>query len=103
MTKKPQPRTGGICRDIPIKQPETWIPYQLANSSAVQIVLYDTRGIAIRHLALGHQPAGYYTTRNRAVYWDGCNDLGERVATGVYFYQLQTDNMSLLRKMVILK
>ena len=83
--------------------PETWIPYQLANSTDVQIVLYDTRGIAIRHLALGYQPAGYYTTRNRAAYWDGRNDLGEHVATGVYFYQLQADNMSLLRKMVILK
>ena len=83
--------------------PETWIPYQLANSSDVQIVLYNTRGIAIRRLALGHQPAGYYTTRSRAAYWDGRNNLGERVATGVYFYQLQTDNLSLLRKMVILK
>ena len=83
--------------------PETWIPYQLASSSDVQIVLYDTRGIAIRRLALGHQPAGYYTTRNRAAYWDGRNDLGERVATGVYFYQLITDKHSLLRKMVILK
>ena len=83
--------------------PETWIPYQLANSSDVQIVIYDTRGITIRRLALGHQPAGYYTTRSQAAYWDGRNDLGERVATGVYFYQLQTDDMSLLRKMVILK
>ena len=83
--------------------PETWIPYQLANSSDVQIVIYDTRGIAIQRLALGYQPEGYYTTRSRAAYWDGRNDLGERVATGVYFYQLQADNMSLLRKMVILK
>ena len=83
--------------------PETWIPYQLANPNKVQIVLYDTRGIAIRHLTLGHQPAGYYTTRNQAAYWDGRNNLGEHVATGVYFYQLQADNMSLLRKMVILK
>ena len=83
--------------------PETWIPYQLANSSDVQILIYDTRGIAIRRLALGHQSKGYYTTRSRAAYWDGRNDLGERVATGVYFYQLQTDDMSLMRKMVILK
>ena len=83
--------------------PETWIPYQLANPSNVQVVIYNTHGIVIRHLALGHQPAGYYTTRNRAAYWDGRNNLGERVATGVYFYQLQADNMSLLRKMVILK
>ena len=83
--------------------PETWIPYQLANSSDVQIVIYDTRGTTIRHLALGHQLTGYYTTRDRAAYWDGRNGLGERVATGVYFYQLQADNLSLLRKMVILK
>ena len=83
--------------------PETWIPYQLASSSDVQIIIYDTRGTTIRRLALGHQLAGYYTTHGRAVHWDGRNDLGERVATGVYFYQLQADNLSLLRKMVILK
>ena len=83
--------------------PETWIPYQLASSSDVQIVIYDTRGTTIRHLALGHQPAGNYITRDRAAYWDGRNGLGERVVTGVYFYQLQADNLSLLRKMVILK
>ena len=83
--------------------PETWIPYQLANPSDVQIVIYDTRGIAIRNLTLGHQSEGYYTTRSRAAYWDGRNDLGEHVATGVYFYQLQAADMSLLRKMVILK
>ena len=83
--------------------PETWIPYQLANPSDVQIVIYDTRGIIIRRLALGYQAEGYYTTRSRAAYWDGRNDLGESVATGVYFYQLQTDNISPLRKMVILK
>ena len=83
--------------------PETWIPYQLANSSDVQIVIYDTRGITIRSLALGYQPEGYYTTHSRAAYWDGRNNLGERVATGVYFYQLQTGDMSPLRKMVILK
>ena len=83
--------------------PETWIPYQLAHSSDVQIVIYDTRGTAIRHFTLGHQPAGYYTTRARAAYWDGRNGLGERVATGVYFYQLQADDASFLRKMVILK
>ena len=83
--------------------PETWIPYQLASSTDVQIVIYDTRGTTIRHLALGHQTAGNYITRDRAAYWDGRNGLGERVVTGIYFYQLQADNLSLLRKMVILK
>ncbi|MDE0467163.1 MAG: dockerin type I domain-containing protein [Candidatus Poribacteria bacterium] len=83
--------------------PETWIPYQLTDSSDVQILIYDTKGTVVRHLELGHQPAGYYTSRNRAAYWDGRNTLGERVASGIYFYQLQVDDLSLLRKMIILK
>ena len=83
--------------------PETWIPYQLANASDVQITIYDAKGAVVRTLELGHQAAGYYTDRNRAAYWDGRNGLGENVASGVYFYQLQTDNVSHLRKMVILK
>ncbi len=83
--------------------PETWIPYQLASESNVQITIYDTRGMLIRTLALGHQSAGYYTGRNRAAYWDGRNGLGEGVASGVYFYQLQTDETSLIRRMVVLK
>ena len=83
--------------------PETWIPYHLANDTDVQILIYDINGALVRQLDLGHQRAGYYTNRSRAAYWDGTNDFGERVATGIYFYQLQADNMSLLRKMVILK
>lgn len=83
--------------------PETWIPYQLARESDVKITIYDMRGVLVRTLALGHQPAGYYTGRSRAAYWDGQNGLGETVASGVYFYRLQTDETSLMRKMVILK
>ena len=83
--------------------PETWIPYQLAKSSDVKITIYDARGIVVRRLELGHQPAGHYKDRSRAAYWDGRNDLGEPVASGVYFYQLETDDVSLLRKMVTLK
>ena len=83
--------------------PETWIPYQLANPSDVVISIYDGRGQVVRRLALGHQRAGYYTNRSRAAHWDGCNDMGERVASGVYFYHLRADTLSLLRKMVILK
>ena len=83
--------------------PETWIPYHLAESTAVRINIYDAQGILIRVLTVGHQSAGYYTSRSRAAYWDGRNALGERVASGIYFYQLQTDELSPLRKMVILK
>ncbi len=83
--------------------PETWIPYQLANASDVQISIYDMKGIVVRTLLLGHQSAGFYMGRSRAAYWDGRNGLGERVASGVYFYQLKTDEISSMRKMVILK
>ena len=83
--------------------PETWIPYQLAKDSNVTITIYNTQGVFVCRLPLGFQSAGFYTNRNRAAYWDGHNALGERVASGVYFYQLQTDNVSLLRKMLILK
>ncbi len=83
--------------------PETWIPYHLSNPSEVTITIYDTRGTVVWRLELGHQREGYYTNRSRSAYWDGRNAVGEHVASGVYFYQLQADHLSLLRKMVILK
>ena len=83
--------------------PETWIPYELATDTNVRLTIYNTQGVVIRTLELGHQSAGYYTGRDRAAYWDGRNALSEQVASGMYFYQLETDEMSLLRKMVILK
>ena len=83
--------------------PETWIPYELADGTDVRILIYDAKGSLIRNLKLGYQPEGYYTDRNRAAYWDGRNALGERVASGIYFYQLQTNKASALRKMLIVK
>ena len=83
--------------------PETWIPYELATDTHVRLTIYNTQGVVIRSLQFGHQSAGYYTGRDRAAYWDGRNALGEQVASGLYFYQLETDEMSLMRKMVILK
>ena len=83
--------------------PETWIPYQLAESADVTLTIYDMNGQLIRRLALGHQPAGMYQNRSRAVYWDGRNQLGESVASGLYFYTLTADEFSATRKMLILK
>ncbi|MCG8623707.1 MAG: dockerin type I domain-containing protein, partial [Proteobacteria bacterium] len=74
--------------------PETWIPYELATDTTVKITIYNTQGVVIRTLELGHQSAGYYTGRDRAAYWDGRNAFGEQVASGVYFYQFETDEMS---------
>ncbi len=72
--------------------PETWIPYQLAEPAEVTLTIYAVNGTVVRRLALGHQPAGIYQTRTRAAYWDGKNDLGEPVASGVYFYTLSTES-----------
>ena len=83
--------------------PETWIPYELATDTEVRITIYNAQGVVIRTLHLGQQSAGYYTDRERAAYWDGRNALGEQVASGIYFYQFETDEMSSMRKMVILK
>lgn len=83
--------------------PETWIPYKLANPSHVQITIYDTQGSVVRKLDLGHQPVGLYQTRSRAAYWDGTNNLGETVASGLYFYTLTAGDFTATRKMHILK
>ena len=83
--------------------PETWIPYQLAKDADVTLTIYAVDGQVVRTLALGHQPAGMYHNRSRAAYWDGKNELGESVGSGIYFYQLQASNLSLLRKMLLLK
>ena len=83
--------------------PETWIPYHLAHPADVTLTIYDAKGVLVRRLDLGHQPAGYYTNRSKAAYWDGRNESGESVASGVYFYQLRAGDYRALRRMVILK
>ena len=81
--------------------PETWIPYELATDSDVRIAIFDVHGAIVRRLHLGHQRAGYYAEKDRAVYWDGRNGFGERVASGLYFYTLTTSGFSATRKMLI--
>ena len=83
--------------------PETWIPYQLATSAEVTLIIYDMNGQLVRRLAVGHQAAGMYQSRSRAVYWDGRNQLGESVASGLYFYSLTAGEFTATRKMLILK
>ena len=83
--------------------PETWIPYRLAKGSDVQLRIYDTQGRLVRHLDLEHQTAGVYQTRSRAAYWDGRNEMGESVASGLYFYTLTAGDFSATRRMLILK
>ena len=83
--------------------PETWIPYQLAQPTEVTLHIYAVNGALIRALALGHRPAGVYHTKNREAYWDGRNEQGEKVANGVYFYTLSAGDFTATRKMLIRK
>ncbi len=83
--------------------PETWIPYQLAKSADVTLTIYNMRGVVVRELALGYKSAGYYTSKNRAAYWDGRNNLGEKVAAGVYFSTFKAGDYTATRKMMIRK
>ena len=83
--------------------PETWIPYQLAANADVTLMIYAVDGKLVRKLDLGHKPVGIYQSRTRAAYWDGKNESGEPVASGVYFYTLSVGNFKASRKMVIRK
>ncbi len=83
--------------------PDTWIPYQLSEVSTVTVKIYDVSGHLIRTIDVGHKPVGYYLTRQRAVYWDGQNENGESVSSGVYFYTLNTDTYTQTRRMIIVK
>ena len=83
--------------------PETWIPYQLAKAAEVTFTIYDMNGQRVRTLAVGHQPAGVYQSRSRAAHWDGRNDAGELVGSGVYWCTLDAGSYQETRKIVIQK
>ncbi len=83
--------------------PETWIPYQLSEPADVTIRIYAASGVLVRTLVLGYQPVGIYQYRSRAAYWDGKNEVGESVASGIYFYTLTAGDFTATRKMLIMK
>ena len=98
------PEETALLRNYPNPfNPETWIPYQLAEPAEVTLTIYDINGQLVRRLALGYQAAGMYRSRSRAAYWGGRNQLGESVASGLYFYTLTADDFTATRRMMILK
>ena len=98
------PEETALLRNYPNPfNPETWIPYQLAESAEVTLTIYDMNGQLVQRLEVGHQAAGMYQSRSRAVYWAGRNQLGESVASGLYFYTLTTGDFTATRRMLILK
>ncbi len=102
--KKSPPKRAVLLQNFPNPfNPETWLPYNLAEAADVTIQIYDVRGHLIRTLYLGQQPAGFYLSKNKAAYWDGRNTSGERVSSGLYFYRLSAGDFSAMRRMVIAK
>jgi hypothetical protein len=83
--------------------PETWIPYQLAEAADVSVNIYDVSGRLVRKISVGFKPIGYYLTRERAAYWDGRNATGEPVSSGVYFLQFIAGDFSATQRIVVLK
>lgn len=76
--------------------------------SDVTVEIYNIQGRLVRVFDLGMQPAGSYVTKDRAVYWNGKNEAGERVASGVYFYRLKAEHpeagaFSAIRRLVVVK
>ena len=83
--------------------PETWIPYQLAEPAEITVSIHAADGRLVRTLVLGHQPVGIYKSRSSAAHWDGRNTLGEPMSSGVYFYTLTAGEFTATRKMLIRK
>ena len=100
----PIPKQFALLQNFPNPfNPETWIPYELLDDVAVSIFIYNIQGRLIRRLELGEQSAGSYVTKDKAVYWDGKDDRGENMASGIYWYTLRAGDFDAMRRMVIVK
>ena len=71
--------------------PDTWIPYELAEANDVTISIYDIKGRFVKTIDLGHREIGQYFTKDKAAYWNGRNNLGEKTGSGIYFYRIQAN------------
>ena len=98
------PLTNALGKAFPgIANPETWFPFQLSEASEVTIEIHNTSGQLVKTINLGYKQSGHYLNKAKAAFWDGKNDRGERVASGIYFYTMQTRNFTATGKVVILK
>ena len=98
------PETTALLNNFPNPfNPDTWLPYQLNESASVVIRIYNVSGQLVRIFDIGYRQPGFYIDKTDAAYWDGRNESGERVASGVYFYRLEAGKFSAVRKMTIIK
>ena len=98
------PRFSDLLQNYPNPfNPDTWIPYQLVEDADVNIRIYNVVGQLVRALHLGHKSTGFYVSKHRSAYWDGKNEAGEEISSGVYFYTIQAGKYVATRKMLMLK
>ncbi len=100
-TNRSVPHTLTLAGNFPNPfNPETLIRFGLPASTSVQLVIFNTLGQKVRTLLSGTQalPAGWHQVR-----WDGRNDAGEPVSSGLYLYQLRAENQQVHGKMMLLK
>jgi hypothetical protein len=103
-SRRPVVRIAILYQNFPNPfNPDTWIPYQLSEGADVTIRIHNANGQLMRTLCLGKKAAGVYLDRGSAAYWDGKNEAGESVASGVYFYSIDAGTFSATKKLVILK
>ncbi|MDP2704729.1 MAG: FlgD immunoglobulin-like domain containing protein, partial [bacterium] len=82
--------------------PETWIPFTLGEDTSPTLTIYSSAGVPVRTIGLGRIRAGAYVTRGKAIHWDGRNDAGEPVASGVYFIELAaTSGFHAMRRLIV--
>jgi len=69
----------------------------------VTVRVYDTRGALVRRFDLGWLEPGAYRGRGDAAYWDGRNEMGELVSSGLYIYELRAGSHREARRMIVRK
>ncbi len=95
----PVPLTFAVSRNYPNPfNPSTTIEYQLPQQREVELIVYNTLGQKVRTLLRQSAPAGYHK-----VIWDGRNDSGQPVASGIYLYRFSAGDYRMIRKMVLLR
>jgi hypothetical protein len=101
---QPIPEKFALLQNYPNPyNPETWMPYMLSSDANVTITIYDVTGRTVKTLSLGERRAGMYVSKARAAYWDGKNETGERVGSGVYFYAIEAGKFREIKRMLVIK
>ena len=96
---RPVPSEFALLQNYPNPfNPETTITYDLAEGSQVRLEVYNVMGQLVNTLVSEQQAAGRYR-----VVWSGMDARERQVASGVYFYRLQTPDFNAVRKLMLLK